>query len=221
MSQSEIKTIAQSWQELICRLDGVFAAKVILSKDDMPEEIHILADYSKSPKSLTRDVQSALMAVFGIEVDYRIISIAQVRPELSESATRLCYSGIDVKYFGGQGDITVYLSCGESQFEGKASYTARNTASHLRGVALATLDAVSKFALSNNSIHGRFEMISSEVVEIGGRAANLVTLCDDRGKHYIGSSFVREHHDDAVVRAVLDALNRRISIRSGYIPSKD
>ncbi|GAB1477412.1 hypothetical protein MASR2M70_22520 [Bacillota bacterium] len=219
MSQPETKPLAQSWQELICRLDGVCAAKVILGEDDNPEEVHILADYSKSPKALTRDVQSALMAVFGVDVDYRIISIAQVRTDMSERVHRLNYSGIDIKYLGGQGDITVYLSYEESQFEGKASYTARNTASHLRGVALATLDAVSKYAASNNTDKGRFEMISSEVVEIGGRAANIVTLCDDRGKHYIGSSFVREHHDDAVVRAVLDALNRRISNLSGHAPS--
>ncbi|HZK01724.1 MAG TPA: hypothetical protein VFC96_02560 [Anaerovoracaceae bacterium] len=211
MLQSETKPLALSWQELICRLDGVHAAKVVLGSDEAPEEIHILASTAKSPKALTRDVQSALMAVFGIEVDYRIISIAQIHSDLYSRIPRLCYLGIDVRYLDGQGNITVYLACGDSHFEGTACYTARNTASHLKGVALATLDGISKYVTTENNGHRHYEIISSEVVEIGGRPANIVTLCDDQGKHYIGSSFVREHHDDAVVRAVLDAVNRSIS----------
>lgn len=211
MLQQEAKPTASSWQELICRLEGVYAAKVVLCEDNKPEEIHILAGSAKSPKALTRDVQSALMAVFGVEVDYRVISIAQVHSDLHGGQQRLCYMGIDIKYLGGKGDIIVYLSCGDAKYEGRASYTARNTASHLKGVAAATLDAISKYISESDDKQTRFEMVSSEIVETGGRPANIITLCDDRGKHYIGSTFVREHHDDAVVRAVLDALNRRIS----------
>lgn len=211
MTQSDRKSSAQSWQELVCRLDGVYAAKVVLLDDETPAEIHILASTAKSPKSLTRDIQSALMAAFGIEVDYRIISIAQIHPDMSEKSSRLCYLGIDIKYLDGRGDVTVYLSCDDIHFEGKSSYTARSTASHLRGVALATLDGISQFITNNAGKPRRFEMISSEVMEIGGRPANIVTLSDNKGAYYIGSSFVREHHDDAVVRAVLDALNRCIT----------
>lgn len=211
MTQSETKSSALSWQDLICRLDGVYAAKVVLLDDETPAEIHILASTAKSPKPLTRDIQSALMAAFGIQVDYRVISIAQIHPDMSEKVSRLCYLGIDIKYLEGRGDVTVYLSCDDIHFEGKSSYTARSTASHLRGVALATLDGISQFITTHANKYSRFEMISSEVMEIGGKPANIVTLCDDQGKCYIGSSFIREHHDDAVVRAVLDALNRRIT----------
>lgn len=209
MVQPENKPTALLWQELICRLDGVYAAKVVLSEDDAPEEIHILGGTSKSPKALTRDVQSALMASFGVEVDYRVISIAQIHPELAANGNRLRYMGIDNKYINGQGEITVYLSYGDVCLEGKSSYTIRNSTSHLRGVALATLDAISKYISCDCGI--QFEVMSSEVIDMGGKSANLVTLCDDQGQRYIGSSFIREHHDDAVVRAVLDALNRKIS----------
>lgn len=207
--QADEQNTAAVWQDLICRLEGVFSAKAVFAEDDTPLEIHILASMEKSPKALTRDVQSALMAAFGVEVDYRIISIAQVHSEMSARDFRLCYLGMDNRYINGLGEITVYLSHGDSQVEGKSSYTMRNTASHLRGVALATLDAISKCVPQSDSI--RFEMISSEIIDIGGRPANLVTLCDDRGQSFIGSSFVKEHHDDAVVRSVLDALNRKIS----------
>lgn len=211
MTQSETNQPALTWQELICRLDGVYAAKVILLDDETPAEIHILATTEKSPKSLTRDIQSALMAAFGIQVDYRVISIAQIHPDMSEKDSRLCYLGIDIKYLEGKGEVTVYLSCDDIHFEGKASYTARNTTSHLRGIALATLDGIAQFIASNGEKQSFFEILSTEMMEIGGRMANIVTLCDNQGKHYIGSSFIREHNDDAVVRAVLDALNRRIT----------
>ncbi len=211
MLQPEIKLAALSWQDLICRLDGVHAAKVVLSEDGDPEEIHILASTSKSPKTLTRDVQSALMAAFGVEVDYRIVSIAQVQYDLTEpeSDDRLCYSGIDSKFIDGQGEITVFLTHGDSRIEGQAAYKSRNRTSYLRGVALATLNAISKCLSPRNC--GHFELVATEAVEIGGASAILVTLCNETGQQFIGSSLVQDSNDDAVVRAVLDALNRRIS----------
>ena len=66
------------WQELICRLEGVQAAKVVFAENGMPCEIHVLAGPEKSAKSLVRDIQSALTAQFGVQVDHRIISVAPV-----------------------------------------------------------------------------------------------------------------------------------------------
>ena len=62
------------WQELICRLEGVQAAQVVFAENGMPCEIHVLAGPEKSSKSLVRDIQSALTAQFGVQVDHRIIS---------------------------------------------------------------------------------------------------------------------------------------------------
>lgn len=70
--------VPDTWPELLCQLSGIYAANVVFSKDDRPEEIHVLASQEKSPKTLTRDIQSAAMAAFGVAVDYRIISIAQI-----------------------------------------------------------------------------------------------------------------------------------------------
>ncbi len=209
MLQEETKSSVTLWQNLICRLDGVCAAKVVLSTEDIPEEIHILAGTNKSPKAITRDVQSALMAAFGVEVDYRIISIAQVHPELSEKDSRLCYAGIDTKFIDGRGDIVVFLSHGDFRTEGKASYTSRNKTSHLRGVAYATLDAVSKLTTECN--RSQYDLITTEIIDVSGNPVALAALCDEQGQKVIGSSFVRENMDDAMVKAVLDALNRRIA----------
>jgi hypothetical protein len=203
------KSSPDDWQKLICQLDGVYAAKVILSADKLPEEIHILATESKSPKALTRDIQSALMAVFDISVDYRIISIAQVSSKMIGKNIRLRFSGIHTKYIDGAGEISVILNYRDQQQEGKASYTGRHTFSRYRGVALATLDAVSKCI--NNNCRCQFELLSAKVIELAGKPAMLVALMDKEGYQLIGSASIEEDNDNAIVRAVLDAVNRRIS----------
>jgi hypothetical protein len=204
--EPDTKSLPESLQDLLCQLDGIYAARIILEKDKEPKEIHILASEAKSPKALTRDIQSALMASYGISVDYRIISIAQVAPKMIEKQIRLRYGGIETKFIDGCGNISVYLSWGDDRREGKASYTSR---SRYHGVALATLDAISKYISGNSNCW--FELITTELTKVGGMPVALVAMCDEHGQQLLGSSYVMEDADNAVVRAVLDALNRRIA----------
>src|SRR5690606_5280 len=46
------------------------------------EEIHVLAEQGEQAKRIVRNVESALNAGAGIEIDRRIVSVAQVRPGL-------------------------------------------------------------------------------------------------------------------------------------------
>lgn len=48
---------------------------MVFAENGMPCEIHVLPG-PKSSKSLVRDIQSALTAQFGVQVDHRIISVA-------------------------------------------------------------------------------------------------------------------------------------------------
>ncbi|MGI6298907.1 MAG: hypothetical protein ACOX1T_07005 [Saccharofermentanales bacterium] len=63
---------------LFSSLGGVIAARAIFNDDEEIVEIHVLSDLTKSPKQLSRDIQSAAMAAFGLNIDYKLISIAQV-----------------------------------------------------------------------------------------------------------------------------------------------
>lgn len=86
------------WQELICRLEGVQAAQVVFAENGMPCEIHVLAGPEKSSKSLVRDIQSALTAQFGVQVDHRIISVAQLSEGLVPRGDfRLAHTGLEIK----------------------------------------------------------------------------------------------------------------------------
>ena len=73
---------ANDWQALISKLGGVFSAHVVFSEAGEPTEIHVLASNRRNVKSIVRDVQSAISARYNVEVDYHIISVAQVTPDM-------------------------------------------------------------------------------------------------------------------------------------------
>jgi hypothetical protein len=65
-------------QELINDVEGVVSSKVKLDDTGNLVEIHALADKSRNAKQIVRDIQSAVTAKFDLEIDHRIISIAQL-----------------------------------------------------------------------------------------------------------------------------------------------
>ena len=73
--------LAEEYGALIRRLSGVCSATVCLDEAGNISEIHVLAGSMRSPKQVMRDVESALAATFGIQVDHRVISVAQLKQE--------------------------------------------------------------------------------------------------------------------------------------------
>ncbi len=209
MLNSGVKSKAEAWQELLCRIEGIYAARVVFSENDQPSEIHVLAADAKSPKAITRDIQSAIMAAYGVTLDYRIISIAQLASDIIETHPRFRFIGIETRIFNGRGEITVTLSRDGEHKEGKSSYIGKHIYSRLRCVALATMDAISLHI--GGEFKDRFELILAETAEIGGNMAAIACICDDRGRQLLGNAFITEDSDNAMVRAVLNALNRHLS----------
>jgi hypothetical protein len=210
------------------RLPGVRAARVVTTGSGQPTEIHLLAGREKAAKQLVRDVQSLAMAEFDLEVDHRIISVVQLDSEDHEelaAATvtaaaaddrepppappaRPVVAGIRVESTGLHTDASVRLSVGAAVVEG-TSRAPSGPASRARLIARAALDAVSLLAPIDAC-----EIESADVVAVGGRdvAVCVVQLVDGSGEQLVsGSAVVRNDPAEAVVRAVLDALNRRLT----------
>jgi len=76
---SEHSPVSNAAERLIASLTGVVSARVVMNQAGEPLEIHVLATPDLHPKQIARNVESALTAGLGIEIDRRIISIAQVR----------------------------------------------------------------------------------------------------------------------------------------------
>jgi hypothetical protein len=62
----------------LAQIAGVRAVRIVASSDGRIEEIHVLGLPGKAPKQLVRDIESALQALYGISIDRRVISIAQI-----------------------------------------------------------------------------------------------------------------------------------------------
>jgi hypothetical protein len=66
-------------ETLLASLAGVLSAHVVREAGGRITEIHILATAGLHPKQVVRNVESALSAGLGIEIDRRVVSVAQVR----------------------------------------------------------------------------------------------------------------------------------------------
>jgi hypothetical protein len=58
------------------KIAGVKNARIMGT--EAPEEIHIVASATRSPKQVVRDVQSLAAAAYGLPIDHRIVSVVQL-----------------------------------------------------------------------------------------------------------------------------------------------
>ena len=196
------------WQELICRLEGVQAAQVVFAENGMPCEIHVLAGPEKSSKSLVRDIQSALTAQFGVQVDHRIISVAQLSEGLAPRGDfRLAHTGLEIKSAGGRVSASVTLARGCDTYTGHGE-SANTPFARRRCVSEAALAAVNRAAGETC-----FELASVDAVTLAGQGIVVTQVYSLRDGHrLLGSAFLNEDPDNAAVHSVLSAVNRRLSV---------
>lgn len=69
-------------EQLLRSLEGVLAARVVTDRTGRFTEIHVIAPHDIHPKQVVRNVESALSAGLGIEIDRRIVSVARADGEL-------------------------------------------------------------------------------------------------------------------------------------------
>ncbi|MEO6714002.1 MAG: hypothetical protein ABIM89_11310 [Mycobacteriales bacterium] len=204
------------------QLTGVRAVRVVTGPDKKPTEIHVLAARDKAPKQVVRDVQTLAMAEFDLEIDHRIVSVVQLDdgddpPAGSADAAaslaspaavnRVTISAISVESAGAYAQVGVTLAAAGLAATGTSRGPA-GAAQRPRIVARATLDAVAALVELDAA-----EVDHAQLVQLGSSDVAVCTLhfVTPRGEHTVsGSAVVRNDPADAVARAVLDALNRRL-----------
>ena len=71
-------------EKLLVELDGVGSIKIVADGHGGIDEIHVLSNSPLGPKRVVRNIESALLAEFGLQIDHRKISVARTRqPEIS------------------------------------------------------------------------------------------------------------------------------------------
>lgn len=219
---------AEQCRQILAHLPGVFAAGLRFDEQQLVE-IHILASTERNPKQIARDVQSALFAAYGVEVDHRIISIAQLpedpflpkelteveaqepRPEFEPVQNiRLLFTGIDTNLKNGTYQVKVHLSHEDKSFTGEAKCRDTNI-QRSRTIATATLDAVHAFLNKEY-----FSLLEVKQINIWGVTVVITVIEyqeDDQREPLIliGSAVQHDNASVGIVRSTLDALNRSIS----------
>jgi hypothetical protein len=210
-------TIAEIEQAL-SQVAEIRAARIVSSEDGLIQEIHVLALPSKSPKQLVRDIESTIMAQFGIPIDHKKVSIAQLGRETISAeppaarpagvGQRARIHSVNIEVAGYRAVSTVVLELEGEMFtgtvEGPASTTGRR-----RLVAQATLNALEQY------VHGQVGFALEDVALIAlGRervAVSCVIVVTPLGEQaFAGSALARQSENDSIVRATLDAINRRL-----------
>ena len=198
-------------EEGLTRLDSVDAARIV-NQGDRITEVHVIAAAEKPAKQVVRDVQSLAMARFGLNIDRRVISVVQINPHdvVLSRAPRAALTRIAETPNGTRTSIEVTLRHDDQEHIGTATGPAVSSA-RLRLVGEATIDAVERTFPTMPPI--ALDAITATVVGVRSVVvAVLINAADHGGEDLnVGSALSTGNNDDAAVKAVLNALNRRIS----------
>lgn len=213
MTQETAAQISNKYSEYISRLPGVINANVVFSGGEI-EEIHILADTSRTPKQIVRDIQSLFMAQFQKEVDHRIISVAQIECEITpmvRQAARYIIDGVTIAKKREQTEVEVALSLNGKMFTGKQT-ALKDSYDVLRGTAQATLNALE---IADDESRNKYTVLDVRFTEIAGERMAIVCVSlsspNNSACRFLGTAFSMGDDSLAIVKATLCALNRKIS----------
>jgi hypothetical protein len=221
-------------EALLRTLPAIASARLMRDADGTVRDVHVLATTDLAPKQIVRNVESALLARFGVRLDHRAISVAQSATarvaEAAKSASTpsasttpaggvqviaaaptpgrgIYFEDVEVRRSRSAGlACTVTLRAGADKHTGEASgvETAR-----ARGELAATAAVRALSPLLSDSVTLAFE--SCTVVSAADREFAFVVVSGRSGRETTilsGSCEVRDGVETAAALAVLDATER-------------
>lgn len=191
-------------------IKSVISSKVITDPNNEICEIHVLADNSRHSKQIARDIRTALLSKLNMDIDYKIISVAQIDRNISFcSDFRLLYEGYTNETTSDRIKIKTKFSWNNKEFFGE-SEGIKSEKQSLVVAAKSTLDAIRQAIdydcfivedIQNAKISGE-DVILVAITQINSGRENIL----------IGSSIVRSNKFDAAIKATLNAINRSICL---------
>jgi hypothetical protein len=192
-------------EDILRKINGIFDCRIVATEDQI-EEIHVLASPRRTPKQLVRDIESACMARFGLRIDHKKVSIAQLAGE--SAATRedgICLEKMSLEYTDGNLEVKVQVDCKGQTYEGQAK-GGSTPALRMRLVAQAILSAIEK---SQENTQFILEEIRQE--EIGRNKVVLVSILafvKGEEQQLVGMSKLDNSDIQTAAAAVLDVLEK-------------
>ncbi|MHB8125609.1 MAG: hypothetical protein ACYDEJ_08210 [Desulfitobacteriaceae bacterium] len=203
----------EDWEQVLQQIKAVAAVRINENSQGEIEEIHIMAYPGRNPKQIVRDVESILAAQFRILVDHKKISVAQV--EYDQEGTLSMMESIRPKLVGvtlrtanGMAEVKVELRIGEKLIEGTAQGPS-SSYNNLRLFVEATIRALNLLTLENN-IFVTEDVVITQLAKHQIALVSITLITSTGEQSLTGCAFVRNDDREAVVKATLDAVNRRI-----------
>jgi hypothetical protein len=193
----------------IGKLPGVTHARVVSERGRITE-IHVVSDGLKDPRQLKRDIETLAMAKYGHEIDHRIISISTL-PDVHIRSTNNRFELVSVAVTTASGIAVCNVVARRGDDIGEGSSTGGATATGMpKIVARAAIDAVSKvvgYALAAEIGNALFVPVDDLRI-----ATVVVMFVEEDGREVVvgGTNPVRGDQNEALARAVLDAVNRHM-----------
>ncbi len=197
----------QELEETLARLPSITAVR-IATKDDRVTEVHVLASPVKAPKQVVRDVQTLALARFGITLDRRVVSVVQIGSDsIASDDDRPAIMGVHEIPEGPRTTVAVTLGWHGEEYAGTATGPAAQSA-RLRLVGEAALRAIESL-LDDDAF--ALDSIGNPAIGMRTVIVAVVVATGERGEEVsVGSALSSGDDSDTAVRAILDALNRRI-----------
>lgn len=200
-------------ERTLCQIADIEAARIVSSQANLIDELHILASSNKGPKQIVRDIESTLIARYGLSVDHKKISIAQLGGNgggVRKSWQRLRIGAVNTEVSNLETNVSVELLLDSERFIGNAKGITSQTG-RLRLIGEATLEAVEKWTKADY----RFSLEDVKMVKLGRQQAAVIciSMISSGGEiSFTGSALVKGTESETVVRATLAAVNRKVGI---------
>ncbi len=199
------------YEEIVSRMPGVVTAHVY---DQGPERtrVHVVARSTATPRQLVRQIVSLLRNFGWKEIEPAMVTVVQMQESEDAGAgryrLRIVGYALVRSALGLEGRCR--LGWGGLQFEGK-----------VHGPAPLTVMAEATIAAVNQAVGGPWVVaLDAKLVEQADRSVALVMVRYGSEEVLTGSAVMHGVLEETVVRATLDAVNRRVMLYSGAPPTQ-
>jgi hypothetical protein len=208
-------------ERLLGELTGVVSARIVADTEGQIEEVHVLTDSTMSPKQTVRNVESALLAQLGIEVDHRKVSVAQTQGTDAAAAGKILgiaqIAGVRRYMFEGyefERKMPQHIVCrvrlrlDDKEYVGVAEGTDIERG-RLNAAANAVLNALEK--AEEDAVGFALDGVKSiEVFDLPVVVSAVYGLSGRTRTYLAGATPVTESAEHAAILATLKATNRWI-----------
>ncbi|MEW6172382.1 MAG: hypothetical protein AB1510_04855 [Bacillota bacterium] len=205
-------------EEMLRNIPDVVSARVTLSPENTASSVQVLAGAERSAAEVAADVVAVMKKYFAVDVKPEMVTVAHLQepPQTDNTMSierRPRFAGLNISSKGNQVEIKVEIA-NEGTVVNGIAVGPSSTRNRQRLIAQATLIAL------GNWIQGGHTFILEDltVASLAGKRVALVavSLLSPMGEEFLtGSAVVDEEEADAIIRATLDAVNRRLSVLTG------